>query len=304
MRRILQSPLGNVLLYSIFWALEIFVTKIAFLNGAQVIPFTIQSSFLTLILLSLYVLPKNYKKLKKIPLSLLLWILLANGIHMGIGTFLSNAGIQLTSAINAGFLMQFTTVTIIFFAWLLLHERITIPKIISVICILIGTFLLITKGAFTVPHAGDIYILLACIAWGLGGVLTRKVLRNATIDSDIVAFLKPVAGIPVLLLAIVFSSFYPPAVQQIFQKNIFELHQPVYVILNGIIISFAWIFFNRTLKIASASYNVIVSSIAPIIVALLALIFLNESINRIQLIGAFLILAPSFIAQYLKFDQH
>ena len=48
MKRILQSPLGNVLLYSLFWALEIFITKIAFLNGAQVIPFTIQSSLITL----------------------------------------------------------------------------------------------------------------------------------------------------------------------------------------------------------------------------------------------------------------
>ena len=118
------------------------------------------------------------------------------------------------------------------------------------------------------------------------------------------AFLKPVAGIPVLLVAIGFSSFYPPAVQQIFQENIFVIHQPMYVILNGIIITFVWIFFNRMLKISSASYNVIVSSIAPIMVALLALIFLNESINRIQLIGVFLILAPSFIAQYLKFDRH
>jgi drug/metabolite transporter (DMT)-like permease len=304
MRRILQSPLGNVLLYSIFWALEIYITKLAFLNGAEVIPFTIQSIFLTFIFLSLYVLPTKYKNLKRIPLALLLWILLANAIHMGIGTILSNAGIQLTTAINAGFLMQFTTVTIIFFAWLLLHEKITVAKIISVVFILIGTFLLITKGQFSTPHSGDILIILACIAWGLGGVLTRKVLKHGAVDSDIVALLKPVAGIPVILVAIAFSAFYPPAIQQAFQKNIFEFNQAYYVFINAIIITFVWIFYNRMLKIASASYNVIVSSIAPIIVALLALIFLNESLNSMQIIGAFLIVAPSFIAQYLQFDKH
>lgn len=304
MRRILQSPLGNVLIYSLFWALEIFITKLAFLAGAQVLPFTIQSSFLTLIILSLYVLPTNFKKLKRIPLTLMAWILLANGIHMGIGTFLSNAGIQLTTAINAGFLMQFTTVTIILFAWLLLGEKITISKIISVIFILVGTFLLITKGELTSPHVGDILIILACIAWGLGGVLTRKILKHTKVDSDIVAFFKPVAGIPVLLLTVALSPLYPPAVQEIFQKNIFELHQAFYVVLNAIVITFVWIFFNRMLKIASASYNVIVSSIAPILVALLALIFLNESLSSIQILGAFLIIAPSFIAQYLQFDKH
>lgn len=304
MKRILQSPLGNVLLYSLFWALEIFITKIAFLNGAQVIPFTIQSSIITLLILSVYVLPTKIKELKKIPFSLLIWILIANAIHMGIGTFLSNAGIQLTTAINAGFLMQFTTVTIIIFAWLILKEKITFPKIFSVIFILVGTFLLITKGQLNQPHTGDLLILLACLAWGLGGVLTRKILKNTSVNSDIVALLKPVAGIPVLLVTIGFSSFYPPAIRQIFQENIFVIHQPIYVILNGIIVTFVWLFFNRMLKISSASYNVIVSSIAPIMVALLALIFLNESINRIQLIGVFLILAPSFIAQYLKFDRH
>src|SRR6185437_7986946 len=146
MKRILTSPLGNVLLYSLFWALEIFITKLAFLAGAQVVPFTIQSSFLTLLFLSAYVLPTKFKKLKKLSPILLVWILVANGIHMGVGTFLSNAGIQLTTAINAGFLMQFTTVTIILFAWLLLGEKITMAKIISVLFILVGTFLLITKG--------------------------------------------------------------------------------------------------------------------------------------------------------------
>ena len=88
---------------------------------------------------------RKLKKLKKIPLSLLIWILIANAIHMGIGTFLSNAGIQLTTAINAGFLMQFTTVTIIFFAWLILKEKITFPKIFSVICILLARFFLLQK---------------------------------------------------------------------------------------------------------------------------------------------------------------
>jgi len=304
MKRILTSPLGNVLLYSLFWALEIFITKLAFLAGAQVVPFTIQSSFLTLLFLSAYVLPTKFKKLKKLSPILLVWILVANGIHMGVGTFLSNAGIQLTTAINAGFLMQFTTVTIILFAWLLLGEKITMAKIISVLFILVGTFLLITKGQVSSAHIGDILIILACIAWGLGGVLTRKVLKHTKVDSDIVAVLKPVAGIPVLLFAVLLSPLYPHPVQEVFQKNIFQLNQTFYVVLNAIVITFVWIFFNRMLKVASASYNVIVSSIAPIIVALLALIFLKENLSSIQLVGAALIIAPSFLAQYLQFDKH
>jgi drug/metabolite transporter (DMT)-like permease len=304
MNVVLQSPLGNVLLFSIFWALEIFVTKLAFLAGAQVLPFTIQSSLLTLLILSCYVLPTKLKELKKMPLSTFLWIFTANAIHMGGGTFLSNAGIQLTSAINAGFLMQFTTVSIIIFAWLLLKEKITVSKVLSIILIIIGSFLLITKGHFIVPHIGDILLILACLVWGLGGVLTRKVLKHTTVSADLVAVLKPIAGIPTLLLFVLFAPLYPTPIHNLFLTNLFDFHQFAYVIANAVIVTFVWIFFNRTLKISSASYGVILSSITPILVALLAMVFLNEQLNGIQTLGILLILASSFVAEYLNFDKH
>src|SRR6266702_4911015 len=95
----------------------------AFVGGAQIIPFTIQSSFLTFLILSVYIFATRLKELRSLPLKTLLWILLANAIHMGIGGFLSNAGIQYTTAINAGFLTQFLVVTGTFLAWIILKEK-------------------------------------------------------------------------------------------------------------------------------------------------------------------------------------
>lgn len=304
MKHFLHYPLVNVLLFSIFWATEIFIAKLAFLAGAQVVQFSLQSFFLTLLILSIYVLPKRLKQLKKIPSSALLWLLIANAILLGLGGFLGNAGVQLTSAVNAGFLTQFGTVTTAFFAWLLLQEKINFSKTLSICTIMLGTYLLITKGQLIIPHMGDILLLLAAICWGLGAVIVKKMLKQYSIQPDIVSFLRPVAGIPVLLLFILLSPLYPPSLQEVFRVNVFELNQPIYVVLNAVFVSLVWIFANRTLHFASASYTVMMSSITPILVTLLALIFLNESIDRIQLIGMFLIIASSFVTQYLKVDKH
>jgi drug/metabolite transporter (DMT)-like permease len=200
--------------------------------------------------------------------------------------------------------MQFSTVTISVIAWLMLKEKMTISKILSISAIMLGTFLLITKGQLIIPHMGDVLLLLACIAWGFGGVLVRKIFKQHSVSPEIVSFLKPIAGIPLLIIFVLFSSFYPSSVKQIFQVNIFAVHQPLYILLNAFFVSLLWLFSARTLKIASASYAAIMSSITPILVAFLAVIFLHEKIDLIQSIGILLIIASSFVTQLLKFDKH
>ena len=303
MKYLIQSPLTNVLLFSIFWASEIFIAKIAFLNGAKVVQFSLQSFFLSLIILSLLVLPKKINNLKKIPFKILKWLLLANAILLGIGGFLGNLGIQLTTAVNAGFITQFTIVTTTFFAFLILKEKATITRVLSIIMIMIGTYFLITNGQLIFPHIGDLVLLFACIAWGLGPVLIKKVLKNTNVDPDIISFLRPVAGIPLLLFFILFSPFYPPSIQKIFQINIFEVRTIIYVILNAIFLSLTWIFANRSLKVASASYTVVMSSITPILVSLLATIFLREQIKNMQFIGILLIIASGIFTQYQNINK-
>ena len=48
----------NVTLFSVFWALQIFISKLGFNAGAKAVPFTLQSAFVALIILAIIVLPK------------------------------------------------------------------------------------------------------------------------------------------------------------------------------------------------------------------------------------------------------
>lgn len=298
------SPIINVTLFSTFWALEIFVAKLAFSSGAEILPFSLQSFSLTLLILSVLILPSKWKKLFNIKKHTLVWVLIANAILLGIGGFLASAGLAMTTAINAAFLTHFSTVATVVIAFFVLKEKINTTKILSIILILIGSYLLVTGGAQIAPQTGDILVLLACIAWALGAVINRRILKKTTVDHDIISLLRPVAGIPVIIFFIILSPLYPQPVREIFQANIFQLNNIGYVILHALFISLTWIYANRSLKSGSASYMVMMSSITPIIVTVLAMVFLSELVQYLQFIGIILILASGFLTHLVKTHEH
>lgn len=299
-----ESPFVNVLLFSAFWAIQIFVSKLGFLAGAKVIPFTVQSAIFAIAIISTYIYVFKRKQLKGLSKDVLVGLVIANAIHNGLGSFLSNAGVSLTTAINAGFLIQFTTVSTSTLAWLILKERMTKSKIVTISIIMIGTFLLITKGHLNGFRIGDILILLACIAWSTGNILVKKILKKHPIDSDIVTFLRPLSGLPIMLIFIFLAPFYPLPTRVIFQANLFNLSQIIYAFFNGLFAVLLWVFLNRTLKIASASYMTMMSSLTPVLVAFLAIVFLHETLLPIQWVGVVLISISGIITQLLKIEQH
>lgn len=300
----MNSPFINVVLFSVFWAIQIFISKLAFNSGAEVMPFTIQSSIIAVILLGAYIIACKRDKFVSISKDIVIGLLIANAIHGGLGSFFSNAGFSLTSAINAGFLVQFSTVTTILLAGLLLKERLTRSKMLTITIIMIGAFLLLTKGKFDQPNIGDLLIVLACFSWSLGNVLTRKILKKHPVDSDVISFLRPVAGLPVLLGFILFTPLYSASVKGIFQTNYFDFSLLSYAFFNALFCVLLWIFLNRTLKIASASYMSMMASLTPVLVAFLAIIFLNESLEFIQWVGVSLIAISGIATHLLRIDKH
>ena len=121
------------------------------------------------------------------PRKILLGLLLANSIHFGVGGFFSNSGVALTSAVNAGFLVKFALVTTILLAWIFLKEKMTVTKAISASIMILGGYLLSTKGQSLIPQVGDVLIVLACLAWSIGNILVRKAIKDSNISGDIVS---------------------------------------------------------------------------------------------------------------------
>ncbi len=303
-KTIKKSSLFNILMFSGFWAIQIFVTKLSFNSGAQVLSFQLLSILIALVILVLMILPKYGTEIgffiRKQPR--LFWkLFLANGIQSGFGTCLSIIGISLTSAINAGFLVKLATVSTILFAWLILDERLTVIKVLMVFTMLSGAYLLTTKGEALLPKIGDLFILSACVCWSLGNVLVRKVIKTQPVRVDLITLQKPFAGLPVILVLVGISVLNPDIFGDL--KGVMSCCNPPlsalpFTIGNGFFLAMTWIYLNNTLEVSSASYMTMMSMITPVIVSLLAMIFLGETLIWIQILGAGLIILSGVVTYF------
>ncbi|MGD8403336.1 MAG: DMT family transporter [Anaerolineales bacterium] len=290
------SPFFNVMMFSAFWALQIFISKLGLNTGAKVLPFQVVISVVATITVASLLWSKTMASLQKLfkQRPILFWeLFLANAIQAGLGAILNIIGIAWTNAINAGFLVKIATVTTVFFAWLILKESISGLKIAIVFLMLIGAYLLTTKGQTLLPRTGDLFILGACVCWSMGSVLVRKTLRTHAVDADVVTMQKPLASLPVFFVLIGISQFSPKLfgnLQPVLKCCTFSPDYFPYAIGSGICLALTWIFLFRTLSLASASYMTLMSMVTPVIVSILALTFLNERLILIQILGAGLII--------------
>lgn len=290
-----QSPLFNVLMFSTFWAFQIFITKLGFIAGAMVIPFQILLMVVAMVTVVVLILPRSgsqFGQLFKHQPGLFWRLFLVNGLPAGLGTSLSILGIALTDAINAGFLVKLATVTTILFAWLILKESMSGLKIAIACAMLFGAYLLTTKGQALLPKVGDLFIFGACICWSLGDVLVRRIMKMKAINADVVTIQKPLASFPVFLVLIGVSIYYPEIfgnMSTVLRCCAFPLAYFPYAIGSGFFLALSWVYLYRTLDVATASYLTLMSMTTPIIVSVLAMVFLDERFVWIQAIGGGLI---------------
>ena len=291
-----SSAFYNVMMFSFFWALQIFFVKLGTNAGVQILSFQLLSILAAILVLAILTLPKygaEFSYFFKQQTRLFWQLFLVNGIQSGLGTSLSIIGISLTAAINAGFLVKLATVTTILFAWVILNERLTVYKVLTALSMLFGAYLLTTKGAALLPRIGDLFILGACVCWSLGNVLVRKVLKTQSVRVEVVTFQKPIAGLPVMLVFIGVSAWYPEIFRNF--QPVFACCKPnfatfVFALLNGFFLAMTWTYLNRTLKVATASYMTMMSMVTPVLVSLLAIIFLGETLTGVQFAGAGIII--------------
>lgn len=300
-----QHSLLNVMMFSLFWALQIFVFKLGLISGAQVLTFQIVAILTALAILTILLAASSFQDLRLLFLKqpAVFWqLFLANAIQSGLGTSLSIIGIALTETINAGFLVKLTSVTTTLFAWMMLRERMTWRKGICLLVMMGGAYLLMTKGLVLIPKMGDLLILAACVCWSLGTVLVRKVLRYQAVNPDMVTLQKPIAGLPVFLVLLGLTRIAPELFGDLIDLlsccTMTYIHF-IHMLAGGLCLAVTWFFLNRTLKVSTASYMTMMSMSTPIIVTLLALVFLDEQMVAVQILGAGMIIVAG-IATYFS----
>jgi len=151
-----------------------------------------------------------------------------------------------------------------------------------------GAYLLTTKGQTLLPRIGDLYILAACVCWSLGTVLVKKALNSQSISPDVITLQKPIAGLSVFIIMIGISIYVPESLgklDDVLACCSFAPRYYPYVLGSGVSLAITWIFLLRTLAVSTASYMTLMSMITPVIVSILAILFLGETFIWVQTIG-------------------
>lgn len=300
-RSLNNSPLFNVLMFSFFWASQIFLTKLGLITGPDILGYQVIMILVAMVVIMVLLLPSSRYAFLALfnERPRLFWQLFtANAIQAGFGTTLSIVGIGLTDAINAGFLVKMSVVSTTLLAFAILGESLSRRKIILLCLMVGGAYLLTTNAQTLIPRSGDLLILSACVCWSLGTVLVRKVLKENTVQADVVTIQKPIAGITVFsgfILISVFASRHLGDLDEIFACCSISPPSLPLAIASGFCLGITWIYLFRTLQVATASYMTMVSMITPVLVSILAMIFLDESLYGLQIIGAIMILTSGIL---------
>ena len=153
--------------------------------------------------------------------------------------------------------------------------------------LLIGAYLVTTKGQAISLTRGDLFTLLqaALIALGnnvLGKMATNRMSVALTASSSVL-----IGFIPKIIIAVSFTQIvFPSRTISIISLAV------VYILLTQLR-------FNAY-KNASASYVTMVFSFTPVFVFVMAVLFLKESLTPVQIVGGSLIILAGILVEKLK----
>ncbi|BBE29933.1 membrane protein [Tepiditoga spiralis] len=202
--------------------------------------------------------------------------------------------IKFSNASTAAILISANPIFVLILASIILNEKITLKKIISLIVGIIGIIIILLSNNTGDSYLGLLFGLLSTFSFAFYTVMVKRYLSN--IPSNIfVAFSFLMSSIP----------FY--IVLKILKIPVFEFNGnfQIYLMLFYISIfvtGIAYITFFKALTILDASLGSFSFLLKPVISTILAYYFLNEVPNKLKLIGTiFVVLSVGILA--LKFQQ-
>lgn len=212
-------------------------------------------------------------------------IIIAIGIiGNAISIVTQETGTMLSSAQMGAIITSSTPAFMVIFARLLLKERLTLKKGLSVCLATIGVILIVGVGHVNLSSKlGGISLLIAALTWALMSVLVKRVPSDY---SQIV-----VTTYSILIALIVLTPFVLPRLHEI---NLSQLTHPTIwggVLYLGIIsTACGFLLWNRGLQMLNASSGGLFFFFQPVVGALLGWLILGENIGVTFWIGSILIL--------------
>lgn len=288
----MNKPLLYVSFFSLFWAVNILLNRYVLLQGVHPLVLSTETLFLSTATLLAYFALVYGKKIFQGSKESKIGGAISGLVGGGLAGIFASYGLKLSTAINFGFLIKGATAFTVLFAYFFLKEPLSKVKLFFVGVLLFGAYLLSTGGQTITPHIGDVLILLAAACYSVRAVISRKVIKK-DIHPDLVSFFSAFMGFIVVA-----------PVAWLITGSLFttKLFVPIYLV--SLSQTMLFIYINKTLSVASASYMTMLSMMTPVIVAVFALPFFKENLNLVQIVGATLIVLGGIATEKFKVAHH
>ena len=277
---------------TLFWAGNFTIGKFAYIENIP--PFSL--AFLRWCLVWIILFPFTYKeilKLKyKIKKNLSLFFILGFTSVCIFTSFTYNA-LNYTQIINASLFNTAIPVTIIFVCFLLKIEKTNIFQISGLLISVLGILSIITRLDLNILlslnfNKGDIFMIVAIIAWGIYSAYLRK----RTFDVSLLSLVQIVCTFGLIFLL-------PLFLLDITQGKTIEISSNLFYILMYIAVFpsigsyYCWA---GAVAIIGANRAGIFLSLIPLFSTILAIIFFNENFLFFHFIGSILIILGLFLS--------
>lgn len=268
--------LGTALISGI----SIFINKFG-VKGIDAYLFTgIKNLIVALLLCSLILLVRDYRKLRELTRKDLVRLFLIGLTGGSIPFLLFFKGLQMTSASQGAFIHKTMFVWVSILALIFLKEKLNKGIIIGAVLLLAGNLLLLKLNNF-VFSTGDLLILGATLLWSTETIISKHTLK--TLDSRIVAFGRMFFG---SLLIIIFLTI----TNRISLIKALTTTHIAWILITSVFL-FGYVFtWYSGLKQIKASVATSILLLGSVITTMLNLSFANITITLSQIIGVTLLI--------------
>jgi drug/metabolite transporter (DMT)-like permease len=195
-----------------------------------------------------------------------------------------NLSVRLTSASVGALLQGFIPVCIAVLAAVFLKEKLSIKQVFGIIISVTGVifigFLSSNQSSTGNSITGNVLMIIAVIAWGVYTIISKKV---ADRDPLLITSLCTLSGSALLLPAAIYENWGKGWPSVSFSGWLAILF------LGALASGICYLLYNKSLQLLTAAEVGNFINLDPLVGFIIALAFLHESVNMVQIIGAVLI---------------
>ena len=205
-----------------------------------------------------------------------------------IGSLLLVYGLSLTTAIHSSFMMRLEPIFVTLMSYIFLRDKVSLKQIYLIVLMVVGAFLLSTSGnveLISQTQIGDLFVALSLIFFSYAYIPAKRMGKK--IDSMTITIVNNLLGGLILFSIMLFLPI-----------NIFPISSTNVWLILSYVLSFSVIGLYLYFAALRKTKPWIVSSLlslSSIVGAAIGYVWLNETINTIQILGAIIILVTSYL---------